>query len=93
MACGSYSEAERSEVPQLGADASSCSTSAAAVGETFCKEQVIGEVCGRFGTCGVRSVPVSLAYWRNQVCDPNLAPSGAASVKDRLISSASCRRH
>jgi protein-tyrosine-phosphatase len=31
--------------------------------------------CGRFGTCGMRSEPVSRANWRRQGCDPNLAPS------------------
>ena len=45
--------------------------------------------CGRFETCGMRSEPVSRANWRNQGCDPNLAPSGATSAKDRLLSSAS----
>jgi protein-tyrosine-phosphatase len=45
--------------------------------------------CGRFETCGMRSEPVSKANWLNQGCDPNLAPSGATSAKDRLLSSAS----
>ena len=45
--------------------------------------------CGRSETCGMRSESVSKANWRNQGCDPNLAPSGAPSGKVRVLSSAS----
>jgi hypothetical protein len=41
----------------------------------------------------VRDELVWRANWRDQECDPNLAPSIATTKKDRLLSSASCRRH